>query len=66
MQIDPLSARVFADRNLAIRPFTAELNDTFYMPTPQEQPLSRLARAFMGEFRAHISASLLDIVPPGG
>ncbi|SFU02219.1 hypothetical protein [Halomonas saccharevitans] len=66
MQTDPLSARVFADRNLAIRPFTAELDDTFYLPTPQEQPLSRLAQDFIGEFRAHISASLLDILPPGG
>ncbi|WP_458527047.1 LysR family transcriptional regulator [Onishia taeanensis] len=56
--IDPLSARVFEDRRLAIRPFTAELADTFYLLMPREQPLSRLARDFITTFQTHFSATL--------
>ncbi|MEQ6889115.1 LysR substrate-binding domain-containing protein [Halomonas sp. CS7] len=63
--IDPLSARIFADKGLTIRPFTAELNDTFYLLTPREQPLSCLAQAFIGEFRTHFSATLRGTEPPG-
>lgn len=56
--IDPLNARVFGNRHLAIRRFTAELDDTFYLLTPREQPLSRLARDFINLFRAHLAATL--------
>lgn len=56
--IDPLSARTFADRDLAIRPLDAELEDAFYLLTPREQPLSRLAQAFIGKFRTHFAATL--------
>ncbi|MDX1464216.1 MAG: LysR substrate-binding domain-containing protein [Halomonas sp.] len=64
--IDPLSARIFGDQGLVIRPFTAELEDTFYLLTPREQPLSRLAQAFIGEFRAHFATTLDDAAPDGG
>lgn len=58
--IDPLSARIFADRELATRPFTADLEDAFYLLTPREQPLSRLAQDFIAEFRMHFATTLSD------
>ncbi|MDT0501124.1 MULTISPECIES: LysR family transcriptional regulator [unclassified Halomonas] len=62
--IDPLNARVFADERLAIRPFAAELDDTFYLLTPREQPLSRLAQDFISVFRAQFARAIDQSAKP--
>ncbi|GEK48288.1 LysR substrate-binding domain-containing protein [Bisbaumannia pacifica] len=54
--IDPLNARGFEGQNIAIRPFEADLGDTFYLLTPREQPLSSLAKDFIEAFRAQFFA----------
>lgn len=56
--IDPLNARVFMGERLVIRPFAAELDDTFYLLTPRDQPLSRLAQDFLLAFRTQFAHTL--------
>ncbi|GGX87901.1 LysR family transcriptional regulator [Litchfieldella qijiaojingensis] len=49
--LDPVSARVFGETTLALRPFEPNLGEEFALLTPRNQPISRLTQDFIMTFR---------------
>lgn len=54
--IDMLNAAAADASTTVIRPLRAELNDTFYLLSSRDQPLSRLAQDFIERFRHSLHA----------
>jgi len=54
--VDALNARTMGGANSVVRPLREPLTETFYLLTPRDQPLSRLAEEFIQRFRHRFAA----------
>lgn len=55
--IDPVTA-VFSEDRVAVRPFTPDIRDDFYLASAAAQPASTLAAAFVSRAKAELKAVL--------
>jgi len=60
--VDPFSPRQNGGHGLVVRPFTPTTHAVAYMLWSEAEPLSRLAKAFLGEIRKE--SALLERTAP--